>query len=523
MKRCLFIVVFLLSLFQNAQSQQWIESSFLDTISINFKNERNANARQNEINHILGSIAYSHQKPIDNIQVQWELTASHQIFREERGNFKSEILVKPLSPKGDLELYNFPSAKYILPELQSFRMRIFKEDSSLVYVKQFNQNPISVNSLGQIAHFTFLHQRWANGWYVDIDQFIFKKDTSDYTFEQWFQFTNDYKAANYMTDKLLEKYRLLQKSPQEPCSFLIKSLQQLNYLKKMSEMPFYLATISTNEDPDSLKKKMSILMTLYELNIEKYKSIIQVSTVSETFSSENLVITYLNEEENLLTLQQEYGSIYDAIFQQLIKTNYPANLFYKDYNYFELFGANKTEVQTYIRAFEFTLYEKSMSRIIDLVQNGDYAISLYFIDNLKLFDNQSDAFKLTDTFYQFKARAVYGIYTSYANVVDQAIKIRNTKLALQYIDKAKKIQELYSSEIITNSLVENKLKQLIQVYYEDYDVMMSQNRYSEADIKLDTIRELIGNFSLSEADVMLNQLDTIINQGQIKQISETVI
>lgn len=523
MPRIFFIAVFLIGFIPTTQSQQWIESGFLDSINIDMGYHRINENLQNGYNQILGSIAYTQKKPVESVKIQWSLIASYQIFREGNGSFNTEILIKPNTPEGDLKLYDFYSAKYILPELKSFRLRIFKEDSSLVYSKQFNQNAISVSSVGQIVHFSFLHQRWVEGWYVKIDQFNFKNNTSDYTFEQWFQYTNDYKAANYFVDKQLEKYKLLQQFPQESGSFLIKTLQQLNYLQKLNKMPFYLATISSNEDPDGLKKKIKILLTLYELNIEKYRANFQESKTSQFFSSANIVNAYMLEEDNLLNMQQEYISIYDAIFQQLIKANYPSNLVYKDFNFFELLGADQTEIQKHMQAFEHTLYEKSMLRIIDLVQNQDYAISLYFIDNLESYSNQTNAFKLTDTFYQFKARAVYGIYTSFVNVVDQAIKIRNTKLALQYIDKAKKIQELYPSEIITTNLVDKKIKQLIHLHYDDYNEMMSQNRYLEADRKLDTIRELIGNFPMSEADVMLNQLDTIKNLGQIKQISETVI
>lgn len=537
MRITVFIIVLFLGNVQNILAQQWVENGHLEIIRIDFDLEReldfniislNSQAqlnedfalKQGEINRILRSIAYTHQKPAHTIRINWELIASYQVFRQEKGNFKSDIFIKPMAPQGELNLYEFNSASYILPTLQSFRLRIFKEDSSLVYLKYFNQNPISVGSVGQIAHFSIWHQRWAKGWYMKIDQFDFQYNSKDLSFEQWFQYTNDYKAANYLVNKLLDNYRQLQQTPQEPYSFLIKSLRQVNYLKNLYQMPFYRLTILENKDPDKLERKMNILSTLLGLNIDKYTSFFKESVSEKSIPIDRLVFAYLEEDQNLMHLQQGYGRIYDQLFKRLAKSNYPANLSFKNIGFFESIGIDSAKGKMQILSFENRLYLKSIANINSLILNQQFAEALYTIDNLENFRAYADALKSTDNFEQYKARAAYGMYNSYIDVVDKAIKIKNTNLAVQYLKKAGVVQESYSKQIITNSLAEKKLKQLLAVCYSDYNKMIEQNRYLEAAAKRDTIRELISDFSFNESigiqfegvEVMLDQSIILKNQ-----------
>jgi len=507
MRARVIILLSILSLSQISVAQQWIENGQLKAININLKYQWNGDIHQKEINSILGSIAYTHQKPVELISTQWEMITSYQVLREEKGNFKSDIFIKPKEPQGDFELYEFNSAKYILPVLQSFRMRIFKEDSTLVYLKQFNQNPISVSSVGKIAHFTFVHQRWAKGWYMKIDQFEFRPANEDYTFEQWFQYTNDYKSANYLVESLLENYKELQKTKQETCPFLIKSLRQYNYLKKLYEMPFYKATVAKGLDPDELGRKMNILTTLYDLNIVKYNPIFKESISSNPISIERMVNTYLAEEENLLSIQQSYGSIYDQLFQQLAKTNYPANLSFKNFEFFELIGIDPAERELTIASFENRLYSKSIVNIDNLIVNQQFAEALYSIDNLENFVFYSKALKLNDYFNQYKAKAAYGMYYSYAHLVDKAIQLKNTILAEKYIVKASLVQQTYPELILTNSLIDGKIRRLIDDCYSDFNLMLEQNRYTEMVAKRDTIRNLISAFQLTGVDFILDRLE----------------
>ncbi|MDA3907390.1 MAG: hypothetical protein PF484_15065 [Bacteroidales bacterium] len=512
MRTIVFFLVFFLSFIHNVVAQQWIENGSLGSIKIDLKYKRANDLIQNEMNRILSSIAYTHQKPVEITNVKWELISSYQVFREEKGNFKSEIFIKPLAPEGDLNLYKFNSAEYILPILHSFRLRIFKEDSSLVYVKQFQEIPISVNSAGQIAHFSILHQRWAKGWYMEIDQFEFKDLERDYTFEQWFQYTNDYEAANYLINSLSKTYRQLQQSLQEPSAFLIKSFRQVDYLEKLSQMPFYKATVIDGKDPDNLQQKVKIMSTLFELNIEKYATLLKNYVITESFSIEHLVDAYLLEDENILTLQDNYNGIYDDLFKQLARSNYPNNLSYENFTFFEIVGSDNVEIYKIISSFENLLYSKSIDNIDNLIDNQQFAESLFALGNLEKFIVNSKTLELNEFFNQYKAKSAYGMYYSYINVADQAIKIKNTNLALQYIKKAGIVQETYPKLILTNSLVEKKLWQLLDVYYSDYNYMIVQNGSSDFDSKRDSIRDLIISFRFAGSEELLNQL-FLIDKG----------
>ncbi|RLD36112.1 MAG: hypothetical protein DRI74_09665 [Bacteroidetes bacterium] len=522
MRITVFILVLFLSFAQNVLAQQWVENGFLETISVDleFKKSTDSNftLEQKDINSMLRSIAYTHQKPVESLHIIWEFIASYQVYRQEKGNFKSQIFIKPMTPQGDINLYEFNSAEYILPELQSFRLRIFKEDSSLVYLKYYHQNNISVSSVGQIAHFPIWHQRWAKGWYMKIDQIDFVNSKTDISFERWFQYINDYKAADYLVDALLRDYQKLQRQAQDPCTFLIKSLRQISYLKKLYQMPFYRFTIRKKKDPDKLEQKMNVLSTLLDLNIKKYSSLFKESVLIESISVEHLVDTYLMEEENLLHLQQNYSSIYDDVFNQLAKTSYPTNLSYNDFNFFDTATENNPKGKSLVLSFENRLFEKSMFNIDKLIRDKKFTEALYTINNLERFVEHAEVLKLNNAYRQFKARAAYGMYNSYIDVIEKAIKINNSKLAAQYLKKASNVQKIYPKEIITNGLVEKKLRQLLAVCYSDYNKMIEQDRYLEAAAKRDAIRELIGDFQLEGFEAMLDELNMLDNQALKKEI-----
>jgi len=510
MRFFLSIFVLILVISQNLSAQQWVGNGSLDTISIRLKLRSSADAQQNEINNSLRSIAYTNQKPVENLQIDWDLIASYQVFRQEQGNFKSDILIRPLAPEGDVNLYEFNSAEYILPTLQSFRLRIYKEDSSLIYLKNFNKNAISVNSAGQVVHFYIWHQRWGKGYYMKIDQFEFNYKAGDYSFARWFQYANDYKAADYLVSDFLKNYRQKQDSPQKPFPFLIKSLRQVNYLISIYQMPFYQATVGAKNDPDQLEQKMKMLSVLLDLNIEKYVEIFKNLGSSESYDVEQLIHRYLLEEENLLSIQLSYGSMYKELFKELSKTNYPANLSYKNINIFNLIedkmGVDKKQ---YIVFFENSLYAKSMINIDSLITQQYFSEALFYIDNLEGFVRQSNSFELSDSFKKTKAVAAYGMYYSYVKVVDKAIQAKNLNLTAQYLMKAGLIQEAYPQEIITNGLAIKKTSQLVDIFYADYNIMINRNMYSEAVAMRDNIRKLIYDFRIEGKDDLLLQLNLL--------------
>lgn len=510
----IFILILTMGFLSNLKAQQWVENGSLDTIRIQLKLKNNRNPQQYEINNALRAIAYAGQKPVEILQINWEFISSYEVFRQEKGNFKSDIVIKPMAPVGDLNLYEFNSAEYILPVLQSFRLRIFKEDSSLVYLKYFNQNPLSVHLAGQENHFSIWHERWAKGYYMKIDQFEFKYNASNYTFEKWFQFVNDYKAANYIVDDLLMNYKQKQQSVQEPCSFLVKSFVVADQLKKIYQMPFYEATVGTKNDPNQLEQKMKLFSVLINLNIDKYVAIYKNSVSTESVNLGHLIDAYLLEEENRLRLQQNYVSMYKELFTALSITSYPLNLTYQNLNIFDLMSEGKDgERKQLVSSFEVSLYKKSMANIDTLIAKELFSEALFYVDNVEGFVKNSEALKLSDSFKQTKAIAAYGMYHSYMKVVDRALDAKNFKLAAQYLRKAGLVQENYPQEIITNSLVEKKKVQLLNNCFSEYQQMIQKNKFPEAIVLRDTIRDLMLEFKLEGMEAMLAQLNLLDNQA----------
>ncbi|MBN1649818.1 MAG: hypothetical protein JW857_00740 [Bacteroidales bacterium] len=511
MRTKLMLLLFFFGFLSAAHTQQWIENGKLAPFKVDLKYKRGGDKQQAELNRMMASIAYSHQKPVETIAASWELIASYQVTREEKGNFKSDIFIKPKAPEGDLTLYEFNSAEAILPVLKSFRLRIFKEDSSLVYLKIFDENPISVGSVGQIANFTFAHQRWSKGWYMEIDQAEFAYHFNTLDFEKWFQFTNDYKAAFYLTESLLSDYRALQQKEQKPQSFLMKSIIQANKLKKLYQLPFYKATIAAGIDPGELGQKMNILSTLYTLNIEKYKKELLETNQPNTVSVDDLVQVFVDEELSIRTIQQAYPGIYDHLFQEIRKTNYPENLNTDTFGYFDIIEFESAARIKIIDAFENKIYTNSIANIEQLILNEQFAEALYAIENIENFKFYSASIKQSDLFTQYKARAAYGMYYSYANIIDKAIALKNTSLAEQYIIKANQIQKTYPELILTNSLIEKKMRMLVEDCYADFSLLLEQNRYDEVISKRDTIRELINSFQLTGVESILRHLEVLSN------------
>ncbi len=507
-----FFVLFFLFLQGSVFSQQWLKNGALDTISVDLKLNGNR-LHQEEINKKLRSIAYSHQKPVETLGIQWQLITSYQVFRMDKGNFKSEILIKPMAPKGDLYLYDFNSSAYILPQIKSFRLRIFKKDSSLVYLKYFNKQAISTASVGQILHFPIWHQRWSKDWFMKIDQFNYEYDYQEISFEQWFQYTNDYKATDYIVGHLLDNYQILQQSAQKADVFLLKSLRLANYLKKLYQSPFYKYSIQRKVDPDNLAKKMNVFSTLLDLNIKKYSRKISVETTDNQFYIKELVRAYLSEEDNLLQMRKHYSSIYDAVFDVLALSNYPSNLKYNALDYFNLISENRPDRKKIQTAFEKLLYQKSIFNIDEQLRQKKYSEALFTINNLEGFVKNVDALKLNATFNQFKARAAYGIYHSYLDVASKAIKIKNTSFAFQYLKKASQLQKKYPQQIITDGLVKKQAHRLVSICSADYKAKIQKEDYTAAAEQRDRLYSLIQDFELEDVQNIIEQLKAFDSQA----------
>jgi hypothetical protein len=507
-----FFIFYFLFIQGTVFSQQWLKNGVLDTISLDLKLNGNR-PHQDEINKKLGAIAYSHQKPVETLRIQWQLIASYQVFRMDKGNFKSEILIKPMSPEGDLNLYNFNSSAYILPKIKSFRLRIFKKDSSLVYLKYFNKPSISVASVGEIVHFPIWHQRWSKDWFMKIDQFNYVYNYREISFEQWFQYTNDYKATDYIVGQMLQDYQSLQQNPQKADAFLLKSLRLAHYLKKLYQSPFYKYSIQKKVDPDNLAKKMNVFSTLLDLNIKKYSRQLSLQNTSSQIDIKDIVRAYLLEEASVLQLREQYSSIYDAVFDVLSQSDYPANLKYNALDYFNLIAKNKKDRVKIQTAFEKLLYQKSIFNIDEQLRNKKFSEALFTINNLEGFVNNVDALKLNSTFNQFKARAAYGIYHSYLDVASKAIKIKNTALAFQYLKKASQLQKKYPQQIITDGLVKKQARRLVTICSANYQAEIQKEDYAAAAEQRDRLYNLIQDFELKDAQNIMEQIKALDSQA----------
>ncbi|MBN2237903.1 MAG: hypothetical protein JW729_10100, partial [Bacteroidales bacterium] len=384
MRNFIFVALFFLGIIHSLVAQQWVEMGFLDTLQIDLALKNKRDVQQAEINKIIRAIAYTHQKPPETVAVSWKVMLSYQVMREDKGQFKSQIFIKPFVPQGNTDLYGIESSAYILPKLTSFRLRIFKEDSSLVYLKYYRNQVLGAESAGEIADVFMWHQRWSKGWYMQADQFVFEFNQAKYTFEEWFQMANNYQAANFLVDQLLKEYDALQLKEQEPLTFLMKSIRQANFLKKLFQQDFYKELVLGKNDPQNLDKKMIKLSTLYDLNIEKYGRFLIQNR--QDIRVEDLVNTYLLEDENLIKLKTEYTSIYDDLFTKLIHSNYPSNIAFNDFSFFSLnSNGSSSDYNESLILFETSLFDKSMSKIESLISNQYFTEALYTIDNLESF------------------------------------------------------------------------------------------------------------------------------------------
>lgn len=496
-------------------AQQEVEHGVLDTLNIRMELKYSKDKQQNEINNILRAIAYTNQKPVETISINWSLVAHYQVYRYENGSFKTEVSIKALPVVGETKLYEFSAEDYILPKLMGFRLRIFKEDKSLVYLKYFSEKTPSVKSVDEIAMLSMWHQRWAKGYYIVIDEHNFQYNKNDYTFEEWFQMTNDYKAAEFFLKTLSAEYQNLQQNPPSPLLFLLRSLRELNYLTKLSQMPFYQKLVKTKNDPNQLETKMNLLAALMQLNIEKYKILARIEVIESRTNIENLVDVYLDEEHKLLQKKLAFVGIYNDLFNRLVNTKYPENISINDFNLFDVFDAHSIGEKTPSQiAFEDRLYAKSLQQIDELILQENFGEALFKLSNLENFGRQTPADDSDELlFNQLKAKAAYGLYLNYLAVVDKALKIKNTNLAVQYIQKANDFQKIYFREILTNAMVEKKLNELLAICYSDYQRLLDKNLILEAAAKRDTIRSLLFEFRLDGHDAMLNQLNVSDNQA----------
>jgi len=501
MRKVVFIFLFLIGFSMQIFAQQWIKHGMLDTIHVKLALIKSDNPTQKEINQTIRAISYTKLKHPETVRIDWKIITSFQVTRHEKGHFITDLYIKPLASEGDIEIYNFDASNYILPQLKSFRIRIFKEDSSLVYLKYYDGDVISVKSIGEIAGFRISHQRWSKGWFIHIDQFELEYNKADYLFEDWFQYVSDYKAADYIVSNLFKEYKIKQQNLQEAFPFLIKSIRQANFLKKLYELPFYRVLILDDKDPANLKNKMDVFSALLDLNIEKYANFIRSSKHSGSISTDQIVESYLLEDQYLLKIQHSYENIYDDLFKVLAETDYPKNLSYNDFHFFDLVSiSNPFEKNQLSHSFEKRLYQLSIENIDSLIYHQQFSDALFYINNIEGFAKQTNDLEINEFFGQKKALGAHGMYNSFISVVDKALKIKNIKLAEQYIEKASLVQKKYSQEIITNGLAEKKIVQMLEICYLDYAQLIQKDKFTEASAKRDTIRHIINTFQFENTE-----------------------
>lgn len=495
MQRIVVLLLINLSLITQLHAQQWIEHGILDTLQIQLSFKKSENPIQKEINQNLRYIAYSKFKPIEVVKIDWDIILSYQITRQEKGNFATDIYIKPLEPKGDFEVYQFDASAVILPKIQSFRIQVFKEDSSLVYLKYYNGEAIDANSVGQIASFTILHQRWAKAWFIKIDQFELEYFKGEYAFEDWFHYVTNYKTADYIVSELSNGYLIKQANVKESIPFLIKSLRYSNYLQKIYRSDFYSALILNKKDPLNLKNRMDIFSATLDINIDRYAAGIKNSPEIDNLSLSQIAIDYMEEDELLLKLKKNYGNIYDNLFEILAAYDYPDNFMHDEISFFELISSGEMDRVNILKSeFEKLFYEYSIAKLDLLIENQNFSEALFYIENLESFRENSENLIPSDKFEQRKSICAYGMYKSYANVIDKALEVKNLRLAEQYIEKAVLHQKKYASQIISNALIEEKILKIIKLASIDLKLLIQQNKQTEVTAKQDTIRHILNSF-----------------------------
>lgn len=432
-------------------AQELIAKGLLDAVEYSFTGRDNYQNKRT----LTQALAYSYSKDVGNIKAKISYTAHFQTLKIQDKGFKTIIRLGPENISGHTELLNFDFSKTILPQLKSISLYMYK-GSDLIYVKHI----ADFKAEGKSLFFTFLHQRFSKSWQIELKNPVWEFDYNEAAFNYaWKQIAN----YNLAVDWIEEIKNHETKNKTEEYIFKYRSLK---LLESMKQLEFYqFAKDSIQQDPKQLIQQLDICIFKFQKDVELLQNQIGKPPLKDFANY------YFNFENYIYQLHQNNLKLYGTIYQEFDS---------RDWNYFAPDLMSKMLSETDRKKFENLYQKNALNFINELIDSKQTPEALYQLKRFQTFYQNATNLKESGTFKHFKARAVYDIYLSYIQVSKKALEHNQIDMAINYLNQASDVQNLYSSEIINNIMVEKEIRQLIEKALDRYQILLEEGKTETA-------------------------------------------
>jgi hypothetical protein len=459
----------------NIQGQKLVSEGNLPDIQYTFSGPSHYKT-QSDIVHAL---AYAYSTEIKDIKAVQTYCVHYKTYRTDKGGFQTILTFKQQKPQGHLSFYSFHKPNWILPQIESLKLFMTSGDE-FIYVK-----PFVIEDDKPEFSYTFKHQRFSSDWDISLRNIQWKNGMVEDEFNHQWDLINDYKSAFF----LLEQQAKIT-PPQGINNELLYKLRWLALFDELEIMEFYKSLIIHDQtDPRNFSKELSIRKYVLSKEIEKLKEI----RTNDNLNIEKLTQTYIQVEKDFISIAEKDFSLYSNFYLKL-KRNSQADFCLSALN--EILGSDKTSSKR--QEFDTYYQELSMQMISSLIEEKQPNWALYQIEKFEAFSQYATDLKKSDTFHQFKSKAVYDIYLSYIEVARKAIKHNKIDMAMEYLDQASTIHKKYPQEIINDMYVDKELKNMIKRALDRYQQMLEEGDIENAERIKSGVMGLIKRYSLNE-------------------------
>lgn len=435
----------------NSSAQELISNGILAPINYSFTGKQNYQSKKT----LTHALAYSYSKDVGEIKAEITYQVHFKTLKIEDKGFKTIVRLGPKEVSGHTDLLSFDFKNTILPNLKSISLYMYK-DEDLIYVKHI----ADLRHEGKSLYFTFLHQRFNKSWKIELRNPIWEFDYNETSFNYaWEQIANYQIAVDWLDE--IKNFNPNNKT--EEYIFKFRSLKLLASMKQLEL--YWFVNDSIKQDPQHFIKQLDICIFKFQKDIDLLQSQIEKPPLKDFANY------YFSFEEFIFQLYQNNSKLYGTIYQEFDT---------KDWNYFAPDLLVKMLSESERKSFENLYQKQALVFINQMIENKQTPEALYQLQRFQTFYQNSSGLEESGTFKHFKARAVYDIYLSYIQVSKQALEHNQIDMAINYLDQASDIQDLYSTEIINNILVENEMRQLIKKALSKYQNLLDEGQTETA-------------------------------------------
>jgi len=438
----------------NIQGQKLVSEGDLANIQYTFSGPSHYKT-QSDIVHAL---AYAYSTEIKDIKAVQIYNVHYKTYRTVKGGFQTILTFKQQKPQGHLSFYSFHKPNWILPQIESLKLFMTSGDK---------------------------HQRFSSDWDISLRNIQWKNAMDEDEFIQQWDLINDYESAFF----LLEQQANIT-PPQGINNELIYKQRWLAIFDELETMEFYKSLIIKDQtDPRNFSRELSIRKYVLSKEIEKLKEV----RTNDIINVEKLTQTYIQVEKDYISIAEKDFNLYSNLYLKLNR-NSQGDFCLSGLN--EILGSDKASGKR--REFNNYYQELSMQMISTLIEEKQANWALYQIEKFEAFSQYATDLKKSDTFHQFKSKAVYDIYLSYIEVARKAIKHNKVDMAMEYLDQASMIHKKYPQEIINDMYVDKELKNMIKRALDKYQKMLEEGDIENAERIKSGVMGLIKRYSLNE-------------------------